>query len=184
VAVKPYRVLRRRRVLTNQRFEVYLDDLQLPAGGRVPDFLIVKPRVLDAQRVSGVCVLPEVDGRVGLMRSYRHQLGASIWQAVSGFVEKGERTRTTALREVHEETGLDTRARDLVSLGRFFPEPGLVEGALSLYVARCRHTGRAAEEEIGIGRLRFFTRAELARLLTRPDVGGSTLVACYRYLSR
>jgi 8-oxo-dGTP pyrophosphatase MutT (NUDIX family) len=181
-----YQRLGRREVARNQRFVLYFDDLRLPGGHRVPEFLIVKPKVLGAGLVSGVCVLPLVDGKIGLMRSYRHQLGRSVWQAVAGFVESGESLRATASREIAEETPLGCPPRGLVSLGRFFPEPGLIEGALALYLAPCtRRPGAAPTAEIGTGKLTFFAPAALERLLARSaDVGGSTLVACYRYLAR
>jgi ADP-ribose pyrophosphatase len=188
--VKPrksgYQRAGRRLVASNQRFHLYFDDLRLPGGQRVPEFLIVRPKVLQARMVSGVCVLPLVEGRVGLMRSYRHQLERSVWQAVAGFVEPGESLRATAAREIAEETALTCRPRDLISLGRFFPEPGLIEGALALFLAPCTpRPGGVAAAEIGTGRLTFFTAHALGRLLARsPDVGGSTLVAGYRYLAR
>ena len=158
VKAKPgYRLLARRPLAANERFHLFFDDLQLPSGRRVPKFLIVKPKVLAVGMVSGVCVLPEVAGRIGLMRSYRHQLRRSVWQAVAGFVEPGESIRATAAREVTEETTLACRPRDLVSLGRFFPEPGLIEAALALFVVPCAPArGLPAPEEVGTGKLTFF----------------------------
>jgi 8-oxo-dGTP pyrophosphatase MutT (NUDIX family) len=188
--VKPrkagYQLLGRRRVARNQRFELYFDDLRLPSGERVPNFLIIRPVVLAAGKVAGVCVLPELDGRIGLMRSYRHQLQRSVWQAVAGFVERGEAIRDTAAREVAEETALSCRARALIPLGRFYPEPGLIEAALAMFLAPCTVAeDRARSEEIGTGRLTFFTPDQLERLLADSrDVGGSTMIACYRFLAR
>ena len=68
-----YRSLGRKLACSNSRFDIYFDSLELPGGELLPDFLTVRPRVQDAQGIAGVFILPEVDGKVGLMRSHRHQ---------------------------------------------------------------------------------------------------------------
>jgi ADP-ribose pyrophosphatase YjhB (NUDIX family) len=182
-----YRRRARRLVCSNQVFEVYFDEIRTPAGELIRDFLIVKPKVAAARGIAGVCVLPERNGRIGLMRGWRHHLGKALWQAPAGFMERGEGVRETALRELREETGLECRPRDLQSLGVYYPDAALIEGAVAMFVARrCRPAagGRGAAE-VGTGRLRFFTRPALKRLLlATTHSGGSTLVACARLLLR
>src|SRR5262249_34843511 len=85
-----YRRLGRRLAAENRMFEVFFDDLETPAGAVVPNFLIVRPRSAAADGIGGVLVLPEIDGRIGLMRGYRHQLDAAVWQAPAGFRDAGE----------------------------------------------------------------------------------------------
>lgn len=136
--------------------------------------------------IAGICVLPESEGRVGLMHGYRHHLDMDIWQAPAGFVETGEDPAQTALRELEGETLLTCSPSDLQSLGTFFPDAGLIEGSVALFIARnIRRTDLRAvsHDEVGTGALRYFSRQELAELIiTSGAIGGSTLIACYRYL--
>jgi len=182
-----YRSLGRKLICSNSRFDVYFDALELPNGEFLPDFLTVRPRVQDAQGIAGVFVLPEVEGKVGLMRSYRHQFSREIWQLPGGFLEPGEPAQAAASRELTEETGLICSPDALISLGSVCPDAGLVEARVALFLAPCgKHfTGPAvAEEEIGKGRLEFFSPVALKEILNHADdIGGATLIAGYRYLS-
>lgn len=179
-----YKVLARRVVCSNKRFDVLFDTIKEPSGHVIDDFLVVRPHVRDAQCVAGVCVIPEVGGAVGLMRGFRHQLNMSVWQAPSGFIERGERPEVTALRELEEETGLTCNLHDLKALGTFLPDAGLIEGRVALYLARnARRSAVPGSPEVGTGPLQFFSGSQLAHLaIAETNVGGSTLVACLRYL--
>jgi ADP-ribose pyrophosphatase len=176
----------RRLAAANSRFDVYFDSLELAGGGRVDDFLIVRPRVQDERGVGGVLVLPESGGRIGLMRGWRHHLDCEVWQAPSGFVEPGEQAEQTALRELEEETGLSCALRQLQLLGLFLPDAGLIEARVALFAARGvqpKPGVRQAEREAGTGELHWFSREALQRLAqSAGDIGGSTLVACLRWL--
>jgi 8-oxo-dGTP pyrophosphatase MutT (NUDIX family) len=60
-------------------------------------------------RVTGVDVWPfrTLEGRSEFLLLHRSGLdGAPFWQGVSGWIEVGEAPHVTALRELHEETGL------------------------------------------------------------------------------
>ena len=85
--------------------------------------------------VAGVCILPELDGKIGLMKGYRHQLGREVWQAPAGFVEENEAPVETALRELKEETTLTSAPDKVVPLGMYCPDPGLIEGRVALFYA-------------------------------------------------
>jgi ADP-ribose pyrophosphatase len=182
-----YRRLARRLALENRMFEVFFDKIEAPSGEVVEDFLIVRPRAVDRDGTGGVCVLPEIDGKIGLMRGYRHQFDAAVWQAPAGFAEPGEAPAQTALRELREETGLTCDPGDMQPLGTVFPDAGLIEARVAVFVARdCSGSASEGEphREIGTGVLHFFDRAGLLALITGSEtLGGTTLVACFRYLA-
>ncbi len=181
-----YRSVGRKLLGSNARFDIYFDALELPDGGFLPDFLTVRPRVQDTQGIAGVFVLPEVNGKVGLMRTYRHQFSCEIWQVPGGFMEPGESAQFAALRELNEETGLICQPETLISLGSVCPDAGLVEGRVALFLAHCNGqvAEPAAEREIGMGRLEYFSPTELEDILNHAaNIGGATAVAGYRYLS-
>lgn len=182
-----FHVTERRRVAENQRFDVLFDRLEGPDGAVVPAYLTVRPKVL-VDGVSGVCVLPEVDGRIGLMRTWRHAFGEDVWQAPAGFAEPGEAIAPTAARELVEETGLTCPPERLRSLGLILPDAGIIEAKVALFVAHdAEPAGPDAAviaDEPGMGRLRFFDRDALAELLRdTAAMGAATMIACYRYLA-
>lgn len=181
-----HRLLKRHVACSNTRFDIFFDTVESADGHVTKDFLIVRPKVQTPEMVAGVCVLPEMEGRIGLMQGYRYQLKMEVWQAPAGFVEAGEEPARTALRELEEETLLTCLPHDLQSLGSFLPDAGLIEGRVALFVARNAQKSSSlaqVHEEIGTGALQFFSRQELANLMVSSDaIGGSTLVACCRYL--
>ena len=98
----------------------------------------------------------------------------------------GENVLQTAQRELEEETGLSCALRQLQLLGLFLPDAGLIEARVALFAARGvqpKPGVRQAEREAGTGELHWFSREALQRLAqSAGDIGGSTLVACLRWL--
>ncbi len=181
-----YRRLGRRLACENRLFEVFFDTVETPSGEVVDNFLVVRPKVSAPSGIVGVCVLPEVNGKIGLMRGWRHQLEEEVWQAPAGFIDPGKTAEQTALRELKEETTLVCDPTKLQSLGVYLPDAGLVDGRVALFHARCEghFTEPAAAEEIGMGRLVYFSPGALEEILNHAEnIGGATLVAGYRYLS-
>lgn len=179
-----FRLDRRRLHVANQRFEIFFDRLVRPNGTAIDDFLIVKPRIVVGElKIGGIVCLPVADGKIGLMRGYRHQFDRTVWQAPSGFVDEGEDPATTARRELVEETGLVTTPDKIDPLGTLMPDAGLIEARVALYVARDCVRGAAPEEaEPGAGRLSWFTLDEAVQLACEDaDIGASTVVAILRY---
>ncbi|MDB5405875.1 MAG: hydrolase [Rhodospirillales bacterium] len=176
----------RRRACGNVRFDVFFDELRTAAGESVTDFMVVRPKVMHTGMIAGVCVLPEVAGRIGLMRSFRHHLDEEIWQAPAGFVEPDESTAESALRELREEALLTCPSERLQSLGVVLPDAGLIEGKVALFVARGAVALESGTREIepGSGNLTFFSPPDLAELVRDSTaIGAATLVACFRYLA-
>jgi len=74
------------------------------------------------------------DGRVVLIRQYRHALGDHLLEAPAGTLEPGEDPAICATRELAEETGY--RAGKVEPLATVYSSPGVMTEKMYLYVAR------------------------------------------------
>lgn len=74
------------------------------------------------------------DGRVCLLRQFRHAAGGWIWEIPAGKLDPGEAPLTTAQRELVEEAGV--RGARWESLGSIFSTPGFCDEVLHLFLAR------------------------------------------------
>mgnify|MGYP000991534652 CR=1 FL=1 len=96
----------RRLIAENQVFDVYFDHIVEDGGAEVPAYLVVAPKAVSEDLVTGASVLPVMEGRIGLLRLYRHAIGELTWEVPRGFVEAGESPGDAAARELEEEAGL------------------------------------------------------------------------------
>jgi ADP-ribose pyrophosphatase len=73
------------------------------------------------------------DGRVALVRQYRHPARAELLEIPAGKLEVGEVPEACAARELEQEIGW--RAGRLEKLCEFYPTPGFCEEKLHVYLA-------------------------------------------------
>jgi len=168
----------RRLVFENTVYSVYADHIADKNGNEVPQYLSVVPKCLLADSIAGVAVLPVRDGRVGLIRVFRHPLGKWSWEAIKGHVEPGENARDAAARELLEESGFSVVPVNLFDLCAIAPEGGLIEGRSRLFVGLL--AGKAEKvvtPELGHGDLVFYSQDEIDDLIERGEIeDASTLV--------
>jgi ADP-ribose pyrophosphatase YjhB (NUDIX family) len=181
------RPVRRARKLAaeNSRWRVHFDHIADGERGEVSDYLVLSPKAMRADRLAGVVVLPVLpDGRIALVRIWRHAVERFGWEAARGFIDEGETAAAAARRELAEETGL--AAADLVALGFCAPEGSTIASRAALFAALgCRPCARPDEAEPGLRGYRSFTRAEIAALADGPELEDAlTLLALYRYRER
>ena len=100
-------------------------------GTNIEDFLIVKPKIYNYEDVVGVYVIPIFEDKFCLMKGWRHQFNDFIFQAPAGFIEKDESPSITALRELSEEVSFQCNSNDLINLGTYVPDAGLIEGKVA-----------------------------------------------------
>lgn len=111
----------------NARFDLRRDVVRLPSG-LVQDLVWV-----DHPGAVGIAALDE-DGRLVLVRQYRHAVRQLLLEIPAGRLEPGEDRLQAAMRELEEETGL--RAAEWRLLQDIVPAPGFASERLSIYLAR------------------------------------------------
>lgn len=122
-----------------------------------------------------VVLLPYLaDGRVLLVRQYRHAARQALWELPAGTLEPGEDPLDAAQRELAEETGY--RARRLKRLCEFFPSPGILSEKMRLFEARGLTPSPAHPDPDERIRVRRFSRPELRALVSAGKIrDGKTL---------
>lgn len=184
-SAQSYSHLSRRVIASNSRFEVYFDSLLVLDGSIIHDYLVVSPKIRSSPDIVGVCVLPYFNDRFWLMKCWRHQCEDYVWQAPSGFLEKNEKPSESASRELYEESGFSCTSMDLIPLGSFYPDPGLINGCIALFLSN--HIVQMVTPigcEVGLGELRPFTDQELLHLiLNSSNISGASIVTCFRSLA-
>ena len=149
-------------------FDVRRDRVREPGG-------ILATREL-VMHCGAVVVLPVLeDGRILLVRQYRHAAGRSLWELVAGRIERGERPAAAAKRELLEETGYEGhRFRRLIE---FFPSPGFLTERMTVYLAEGLKAGKArpeADEKIRVGAFRV---ADLENKIRRGMIRDGKTIA-------
>lgn len=111
--------------------------------GRVADLLLDTYRAADGRAFQretirhpgSVAILPvAADGRILLIRQFRHAVGRWIYEIPAGTSEPGEPLLSCAKRELAEETGYS--ASSWIRACAFYPAPGISTERMVLYVAR------------------------------------------------
>jgi ADP-ribose pyrophosphatase len=130
-----------------------------------------------------VVVLPVLaDGRIVMIRQYRHATRMFLWELVAGRIDSGENPRQAAARELIEETGY--RARRFRVFLDVFPTPGFLEERMYILLAEGLTAGVAEPEEDEKITVKAFTRAQLDKMIKRGTLRDAKSVAGLLYYFR
>jgi ADP-ribose pyrophosphatase len=131
------RVLSSKVVYKTNIFEVRHEKVVEPGGLKVLRNVVVHP--------GSVVVLPVFpDGRILMIRQYRHATKQYLWELVAGRKDPGETFLQGAHRELREETGY--RARKMTKLTDLFPSPGFISENMVTFLAEGLSVGEAEPE--------------------------------------
>lgn len=137
-------------------FGVRRDEVLEPTGVRVTREVVTHP--------GSVVVMPVLpDGRIILIRQYRHAARQFLWELVAGRMDPGENVRQAAARELIEETGY--RAKRLRIFLDLFPTPGFLEERMYILIAEDITAGKAEPEEDEKINAKAFTRTALQKMI-------------------
>jgi ADP-ribose pyrophosphatase len=135
---KKAKILNSEVIFEGKSFGVRRDELIEPTGVRTMREVVTHP--------GSVVVLPVLpDGKIVLVRQYRHATGQYLWELVAGRMERGENPKKGAARELIEETGY--RAKKFTVFLQLFPTPGFLQERMYLLLAEGLTLGAAEPEE-------------------------------------
>lgn len=114
-------------VFEGRLISVRVDEVELADGRRARRELVEHP--------GAVAVVPLLeDGRVVMIRQYRHAAGKVLWELPAGLIEEGEEPEGCARRELGEEIGYEPG--ELVPLFSTFLSPGFSSEIIHIFLAR------------------------------------------------
>ena len=169
------KILKSKVLYTGKVFRLQRDTVIEPGGVRADRDIIVHP--------GSVVVMPVFeDGRVLLVRQYRHTVGDFLWELVAGRKEPDETPGAAARRELLEETGYT--ARRLRKMLHIIPTPGFVKEWMWIFAAEGLVEGTAQPEEDEKITPRIFTLKQADAMIRSGRLRDAKSIAGLLYYMR
>jgi ADP-ribose pyrophosphatase len=125
---EPWKVVSSQKDKSYRVFSLRTDRAVSPRTGKEHSFFIL-------ESTSWVNIIPLTDdGRVVMVRQYRHGTGEVTLEIPGGLVENTDTPETAAMRELVEETGYTTQ--EVISLGNVQPNPAIQNNRCYSFVAQ------------------------------------------------
>ena len=137
---EPWKVVSSQKDRSYRVFSLRTDRAVSPRTGKEHSFFIL-------ESTSWVNIIPLTsDGKVVMVRQYRHGTGEVTLEIPGGLVEEGDTPATAAMRELVEETGYT--AREVIPLGNVQPNPAIQNNRCYSFIARdVRLTREQSQDE-------------------------------------
>ena len=166
------RILNSKMIYQGKVFGVRRDEVEEPNGLLATREVITHP--------GSVVVLPVLeDGRIVMIRQYRHATRQYLWELVAGRIDGGEAVKKAAARELLEETGY--RAKRYSVFLDVFPTPGFLEERMYIVLAEGLTEGKAQPEEDEKIQVRLFAAKELKQMMQRGRIRDAKTIAGLLY---
>ena len=122
----PFELLKSETLMKGRAFCIRRDYLKTP-DGRETKFEII-------EHSGSVIIIPiDENGKILLVRQYRHATGGDLLELPAGTLEDNEDPEVCAAREIREETGMAAGA--LTKMGEFYLAPGYSTEFMVVYLA-------------------------------------------------
>lgn len=136
----PWRVTASSYVVDTHFLRLRKDRIELPDGTVIDDYYVRESRGFVV-----IFALAE-DGRVVLVRQYKHGIAQVLLELPAGAIDPGEQPLQTAMRELEEETGYTAPSLELVR--SFVVDPTNSDTIAHLFLAR--DARKTAEQNLDV----------------------------------
>ena len=152
--------------------DLFLERVTLPNGAQAELEIIHHPG-------GAAIVALDEDGRVCLLRQYRHAVGGWVWELPAGKLDPGEPPLSTARRELQEEAGIQGARWE--SLGKIISSPGIFTEIVQLFLARGLRAVSAQHEAHEVFEVHWFPFSEALELARTGEItDAKTLAGLFR----
>jgi ADP-ribose pyrophosphatase len=153
-------------------FGLRRDEVLEPSGVRARREVITHP--------GSVVVLPVLpDGKIVMIRQYRHATRQYMWELVAGRKEPEETPEEGAARELLEETGY--RAKRFKVFLDVFPTPGFLEERMFILLAEGLTAGKAEPEEDEKIEVKAYKTKKLEQMMKTGELKDAKSIAGILY---
>jgi ADP-ribose pyrophosphatase len=153
-------------------FGLRRDEVLEPSGVRARREVITHP--------GSVVVLPVLpDGKIVMIRQYRHATRQYMWELVAGRKEPEETPEEGAARELLEETGY--RAKRFKVFLDVFPTPGFLEERMFILLAEGLKAGKAEPEEDEKIEVKAYKTKKLEQMMKTGELKDAKSIAGILY---
>jgi ADP-ribose pyrophosphatase len=169
------KILSSKTIYEGKIFGIRRDEVIEPSGVHATREVITHP--------GSVVVLPVLpDGRILMIRQYRHATRQYLWELVAGRIDAGENPRQAAARELIEETGY--RAKKFRIFLDIFPTPGFLEERMFILLAEGLTAGAAEPEDDEKIISRVYNRKKLEEMIRTGKLRDAKSIAGILYYFR
>jgi 8-oxo-dGTP pyrophosphatase MutT (NUDIX family) len=178
---RPWKTLSSRLVLNSPYLRIRREEVLLPNGTVIPDYHIIENR-------GWVGIVPvTTDGLLLINKQYKHGIGREVLEFPAGGIDADEEDpRTTAHRELMEETGYSVKPEKLEFLMHMLANPTGAETRIWWYIAYdVRKTGEQRIDPAEVIENQLVTPKTLLALIHSGEFAvPGQVAAAYRALER
>ncbi len=131
---------------------------------------------------SVVILAVDMESRVLLERQYRHSAGKFLYELPAGSLDEGENPLAAGKRELLEETGYS--ARKWKRILYFWPSPGFLAEAMSIYLATDLRPGVAQPEEDEVIEIQFVPLKKAVAMVVSGAIQDAKTIAGVLWLDQ
>jgi ADP-ribose pyrophosphatase len=138
----------------------------------------IKRDVVKFPKTVGILPLIGKD-KIVLIRQFRFPINKEIWEIPAGKLDRGEKPKIGAKRELKEETGYE--AKELKKIGEFYLSPGYSTEYMYLFLAKGLKKGeQSLDRGEKIKEVKIFSKKEVLKMIkTRKIVDAKTILALF-----
>lgn len=170
---KQIKVKLRNEIAANKVFKLYFDAIEDKKNNAKEDSYLVIETHSSLEDFTGVSVLPIVGDSVLLINVYRHAIQKEIFEVPRGFVENDDKNlKSSALRELREETDFDCKDSNMIFMHGMYPEPGIFRAKIALFIAKnCFNSNKniLKNKEFGHKLYKLFSRSDIKKMIQTPE---------------
>lgn len=165
-----WKTLESQQVFNSGLVTIDKEKCEMPDGRIMPSYYILRfPHWVNIVPITD-------DGKVILIKQYRHATGQIHWEVPGGAVHRGEDPALAALRELEEETGYTSQ--NLIKVVENYPNPALQDNLVYTYLAKsCTYKGAQALDPFEEIEVVPMSIAEMKKLLAEGLFNHNIVVA-------
>lgn len=155
------------RIFDGKIINLRIDTVTLPNGKEAKREIVEHPGA-----VAVVPILP--DGRIIMVRQYRHAVGKALLEIPAGKLDRGEIPEQCARRELEEETGY--ASNQLRLLTSVWTAPGFSDEIIHIYVAENLQEKVQNLDEDEFLHIEFYSKEELWQMIQDGSISDSKTI--------